>query len=509
MLIELPVVDAVRRDRSRTIQSTATDGDVVIATLSNQQTVSFHRIVGKHVRVGDLVLQSSCADGQAPDSLILKQDPREGDLLHVSIGYAAKPQLDKRQRGLIRADVLNKSFGLSTIHLLVDAVRDYFYASQRGRKSDQQQSLYDVLRVSPSAKLGDLRLAYKIRHLEARVSEAPPSTRHGIERAFNLLAHPELRQIYVELQRKPNAPVLFPYAGFGTILVSGERSRDGNTFFARAIHSFRPNLRRRRLTVRLRSINFQHDDAIYRDSNKKIEVRFDSVNLPIGWNPTWNTWKHLLPTKLGIEADFVETGKYVRKGNAWQLVSYQTALPSSLTVHLPHDWENQTESALRTHHRFGQFSLALSHIRKLIEKEPIEQLQIRKLLAELRFPPDFEVERITWKPDYDPYFFQELKKRCRRLYLFRNEYIFELERVIAVEVPQFGHATYLYLRKEVEEFVRLYSKYSRIEIRSNQGNVAEKLQFVGRIAHHKDRLQWLRDLRTKLGEQIDFVQAIS
>jgi hypothetical protein len=508
MVIELPAADAVR-DRSKAIQSVGAKGDAVIATLSNQQTISFHRIVGKHLRVGDLVLQSPSADGQTPDTLILKQDPRDGDLLHVSIGYAAKPQLDKRQRGLIRADVLNKSFGLSTIHLLADAVRDYFYAAQRGHKWDQQPSLYDVLRVSPSAKLGDLRLAYKIRHLEARVSDAPPSTRHAIERAFNILAHPELRQIYTEIHRKPNTPVLFPYAGFGTILVSGERSRDGNTFFARTIHSFRPNLRRRRLTLRLRSVNFQHDDAIYRDSNKKIEVRFDSVNLPIGWNPTWNTWKHLLSTKLMIEADFVQTGKYVKKSNAWQMVSYQTALPSSLTVTLPDGWENQTESALHTHHRFGQFSMALSHIRKLIEKEPMEQLQIRNLLAELRIPPDFEVERITWRPDYDPYFFQELRKRSRRFYLFRSEYIFELERVIAVEVPQFGHATYLYLRREVEEFVRLYSKYSRIEIRSNQGNVAEKLQFVGRIAHHKDRLQWLRDLRTKLGEQMDFVQAIS
>jgi hypothetical protein len=117
--------------------------------------------------------------------------------------------------------------------------------------------------------------------------------------------------------------------------------------------------------------------------------------------------------------------------------------------------------------------------------------------------------RITWGADYDIFFFEELKKRCRRLYLFRSEYIFELERAIVVEVPQFGHATYLYLRKDVEEFVKLYAKCSRQEVRRNQANVAEQLEFIGRIAHTKDHSLWLRELRLKLGEPLTFVQAIS
>lgn len=65
------------------------------------------------------------------------------------------------------------------------------------------------------------------------------------------------------------------------------------------------------------------------------------------------------------------------------------------------------------------------------------------------------MERITWRPDYNLYIFEESRNRCRCLDLFRNEYIFELERVMAIEGPQFGHATYLYLRKEVDEFVKL------------------------------------------------------
>jgi hypothetical protein len=44
---------------------------------------------------------------------------------------------------------------------------------------------------------------------------------------------------------------------------------------------------------------------------------------------------------------------------------------------------------------------------------------------------------------------------------------------VAVEVPQAGHATYLYMRMDMGEFVKIYAQCSRIEIRHNQGNAAE------------------------------------
>ena len=49
-----------------------------------------------------------------------------------------------------------------------------------------------------------------------------------------------------ETAENPEAPALFPYGSFGSLLVSGERSRDGQTFFARRIVAFLPQLRRRR-----------------------------------------------------------------------------------------------------------------------------------------------------------------------------------------------------------------------------------------------------------------------
>ena len=508
-MLKLPVADPLR-DRAHKVESLVAEGDHVLASLSNGETLAFPRNVANHLRVGDLVAQSAPAEGGTPDTLILKPNRREGELLHIEIGYAAKPKWDKRDRGLICAEVPQKSFDLNTLHLSTEAVRDYFYAAHRGRNWEEQPSLYDLLKVDPNATPGDLRLAYKVRSLEARLANSPSSACAAITRAFNLLAHPELRQVYAELRRKPGTPPLFPYAGFGAILVGGERSRDGGTFFARAIHSFRPRLQRRTLAVRLRFLNFEHDRAVYRDSKKRLELDLDPVNLPVGWNPTWNTWKHLLPTQLTVEADFVQTGKYVKKGTGWELSGYERALPSSLqVVFLTDDWEHQIESAWLTHHRFGQCALALSHIRRWIDKEPVEEAQIRDVLAKLRVPPDFEIERIAWQPDYNPFFFEELKKRCRRFYLFRREFIFELERAVAVEVPQAGHATYLYMRMDMGEFVKIYAQCSRIEIRHNQGNAAERLHFIGRVAHTRDPGQWLRELRVKLGEPAGSVQAIS
>ena len=43
----------------------------------------------------------------------------------------------------------------------------------------------------------------------------------------------------------PEAPAIFPYGGFDSLLVAGELSRDGQTFFARRIVAFSPELRHR------------------------------------------------------------------------------------------------------------------------------------------------------------------------------------------------------------------------------------------------------------------------
>ncbi len=187
--------------------------------------------------------------------------------------------------------------------------------------------------------------------------------RVALERAFNIVGQPELRACYDALLADPEGPALFPYGGFGSLLVAGEPCRDGETFFARRILAFSPDLRRRRFHVPLRRCDFYDDRALCRDMRRKLELWLDPAALHTLWDRSWNQWKHLLGTKIEVEGTFVQSGKYRKGREQWELVTWETALPSRLEFKLPSDLQLQIESAKTAYHRFGQYSRALDQIR--------------------------------------------------------------------------------------------------------------------------------------------------
>jgi hypothetical protein len=118
--------------------------------------------------------------------------------------------------------------------------------------------------------------------------------------------------------------------------------------------------------------------------------------------------------------------------------------------------------------------------------------------------------QFCWKPDYDPYCYQQLKKRSENVFLFRGEYLFQLSRAMVAEIPQLGHATYVFVKPaDVREFVRVYAATCRDDIRRNRGNVAERLGFVGRVMHGSNPRTWLREIRTRAGETVDYALSIA
>ena len=46
------------------------------------------------------------------------------------------------------------------------------------------------------------------------------------------------------------------------------------------------------------------------------------------------------------------------------------------------------------------------------------------------------------------------------------------------------------------------------DIRQNRANVAEHLGFLGRVMHGRNPKTWLRDLRAKIGEPVDYSLAV-
>ena len=312
------------------------------------------------------------------------------------IGYASQPKSDKRDEFFVRAEVLESGLGIRALHLSNAAVSDYFY--RLGQKPGGP-TLYDILGVTRTASPADLRLSYRLRRIELETSETAKLDLQRAERAFNVLAHPELRSCYDGLLQDPNSPALFPYGGFGQCVVAGEMTADGQTFFVRRILSYLPDQRQRQFRAPLRRIEYRNEYALYRDSRRKAEVYIDRALLPVGWDPTWNQWRHLIGPKIGIAGAFVESGKYRLFNGEWRLVQWQTALPSRLSLDLPANTEDALASARRTYRRLGEYHDAIERIKVRLSREPLDESELHSLSRSLGIPADFEIAQFCWKPE--------------------------------------------------------------------------------------------------------------
>lgn len=485
-------------------------GDKVECLFTDGSSILLSNFLASFIRRGDEVrfpLTLGSASAGAELHICNANSPqRRGDVYQASIGYAAQPRKDKRGELFVSAQVLSQHQGISSIHIRCETLRDYFYAANRRRAWNQQATFYELLRTSPRASPAELRVAFKLRTLELRAVHSSSAELSATERAFNILAQPELRACYDALLADPSSPAVFPHGGFGSLLVAGHLARA--TFFTTRILSFLPEHKHRYFHLPLRRLSFSGGHAMYRDSRRKLEVLFDQALLPLTWDATWNQWKHLVGAKVGIRATFVQSGKYRRREDAWDLVQWEAALPSRTEARLPADIADQIDKARNTHHRFGQFADALQCIRTRIESAPVERMTLQKMCGDLGIPGDFDVAQITWRPDYDAFFYRQLCRRARRLYLFRSEYIFDLENVTIVETPQLGHATYLFTKPvDMSHFLAAYASVTKEDIRQNRDNVAEKLGFLGRLIHPTNPRAWLKELKERLGEVTDYAEA--
>jgi hypothetical protein len=498
---EAPAATAASVRQARVVQIKP-ERDKTACLLSHGSPVLVSNVLAAHIRPDDDIRFPLCLDSNGAGTEVYIGKPgssaRNRDVYQAPIGYAAQPKNDKREQPYVRAEVPQGRLGILALHFPCDVLRDHFYVADRRLPWEKQKTFHEILRVPASASPAELRLAFKLRELELRAEGASKTTFAAAERAFNVLACPELRACYESLLSNPLAPALFPYGGFGSVVALGDRSRDGQTFFVRRIVSFIPDSAQRRFHTPLRSVDFHDDHAIYRDSRRKLEVWLDQSAMPLVWDATWNQWKHLLGTKIEVRGTFVESGKYRHRGGEWHLLKWETALPSRLEVKLRPDIADQVETARKAYHRFGQFSDALERIRARIEREPVEREELRRVCWDLHIPADFDVAQINWRPDYDPFFYGQLCRRARRLYLFREEYIFDLARAIAVETPQLGHATYLFAKPpSMEVFLAAYIRMTKEDIRQNRGNAAEQLGFLGRVVHGANPRAWLKELNSR------------
>jgi hypothetical protein len=481
--------------------------------LANQAKILLRPFLTSYIGIGDEIAFPVPARDTTRAEILITKNSGSGPnryLYHVPIGYVSQPKEDKRSQHFVSAEVRRGSLGIGSIFLPCEILREYFYRLPRKADSVDHPTLYEVLRIPAGASPSELRVAFKLRDLELRTAGVRHSERVALERAFNIVGQPELRACYDAQLADPEAPAVFPYGGFGSLFVAGEPSRDGMTFFAHRIVAFSPDLRRRRFHIALRRCDFYDDRALCRDMRRKLELWLDPALLHTVWDRTWNQWKHLLGTKIEVEGTFVQSGKYRKRLKEWELVTWETALPSRLEAKLPPDFQLQIESAKTAYHRFGQYSRALDQIRLCLEHRAVEKAELQRMCSEMRIPGDFDVAQISWRPDYDSFFYRQLARRARRIYLFREEYIFDVEKAVVVETPQLGHATYVFAKpRNLDTFLALYTKITKEHIRRNRNNAAERLGFLGRVIHGTNPRAWLKEVRQRVGEGIDFTAAMA
>ena len=480
---------------------------------ANQTKLVVSRFLASHVDIGDDIAFPVPTKDAVRAEILITKDAGAGPgryLYHVPIGYVSQPKQDKRNQYFVSADVHHGGLGINAVFLPCEVLRSYFYRLPPDNGLDHPSTLYEILRIPASASPSELRVAFKLCDLELKAAGVPRSQAVALERAFNIVGQPELRACYDALLADPETPAIFPYGGFGSLFLAGDPSRDGQTFFARRILAFSPNLRRRRFHVPLRKCDFFDDRALCRDARRKLEFWLDPAAIHTLWDRTWNQWKHLLGTKVEVEGTFVQSGKYRKRRGEWELVPWETALPSRLEVKLPADFPQQMHHARTTYHRFGQYSRALDQIRLRLEHQAVEKAELERMCSQLRLPGDLDVAKINWRPDYDPFFYRQLSRRARRIYLFRDEYIFDVEKAVIVETPQLGHATYVFAKPgSVDSFLALYTKITKDDIRRNRNNAAERLGFLGRVIHGGDPRAWLKEVRQRIGEKGDFAASIA
>ena len=201
-----------------------------------------------------------------------------------------------------------------------------------------------------------------------------------------------------------------------------------------------------------------------------------------------------------IDGVFVRSGKYKKRGGEWKFVDWETGLPSRLSVKVPADFQEDVARARAMYCRFGQYSGALDQIPLCLEHKAIERKDLERICSELGIPREFDVAQISWCPDYDPFFYRELSRCARRVYLFRGEYIFEVEKALVVETPQLGHASYIFAKpRNMETFLAVYTRTTKSSIQRNNENVAERLGFLCRVVHGGNPHSWLENIRQIVG----------
>lgn len=60
----------------------------------------------------------------------------------------------------------------------------------------------------------------------------------------------------------------------------------------------------------------------------------------------------------------------------------------------------------------------------------------------------------------------------------------------------------------MDSFLTLYTRITKDDIRRNRNNAGERLGFLGRVIHGTNPRVWLKEVRQRIGEKVDFTSVL-
>ncbi len=60
----------------------------------------------------------------------------------------------------------------------------------------------------------------------------------------------------------------------------------------------------------------------------------------------------------------------------------------------------------------------------------------------------------------------------------------------------------------MDSFLALYTTITKDDIRRNRNHAAERLGYLGRVIHGSNPGAWLKEIRRRMGEGIDFTLVV-
>jgi hypothetical protein len=425
------------------------------------------------------------------------------DLAQIPTLAACPPKQNRHGQGFVMLDATGAQHGVEKVLVTTRQIRDSFFTPDRSSNWTAQPSWFDILGVREASTPAEIRLAYRVRTLELKVDSCDTKhvTQAQLARGLQILTDPDLRREYLSLLKDAEHNVSFPPWTIGFLFAFGEKKR--NLFVVHGILCFAPQAEERCVRIALRRFRFEGPMAVYRDARKRILIRFDSAVLPLQWTEDWNTWVHLTLGSTTVKAAFWQQTRFHRVETGFQATTWSQPFASTLTIQNPASFASRFAAARAFWQHFHPHAEVVALLRARIEQEPVESDQAAQwcLSRGVRAPVDARL--INWEPDYEESYYQELAVRAKAVYLFRNEYLFLFGDTIISEIPQSGHASYIFHPpNSLEAFLRNYARTTRHGIRSEPTTAKTTLGYCGRIAHAKDMGVWISKIERTFASPI-------